>query len=121
VQLPGRTDQPLRWMRRAAVFVLASRFEGFGNVLVEALACGTPVVSTDCPVGPREVLEGGRWGTLVPVADAAAMAAAISRTLADRRLPEGASEAARLYTEARASDAYRRLFDSLLPSTAARC
>jgi glycosyltransferase involved in cell wall biosynthesis len=121
VQLPGRTDQPLRWMRRAAVFVLASRFEGFGNVLVEALACGTPVVSTDCPVGPREVLEGGRWGTLVPVGDAAAMAAAITRTLADRQLPEGASEAARQFTEARASDAYRRLFDSLLPSTAARC
>ena len=122
VQLPGRTDQPLRWMRHAAVFVLASRFEGFGNVLVEALACGTPVVATDCPVGPREVLEGGRWGTLVPVGDAGAMAAAITRTLGARALPDGARAAALACTEARASDAYRRLFESLAPArSAARC
>ena len=119
-QLPGRTDQPLRWMRRAAVFVLASRFEGFGNVLVEAMACGTPVVATDCPVGPREVLAGGRWGALVPVGDVAAMAAEIHRALDTRAPPAGAREAALHHTEARACAAYRRLFESL-PASAARC
>ena len=80
--LPGHTENPFAWMARAAVFVLASTHEGFGNVVAEALACGCPVVSTDCPSGPAEILEGGRWGRLVPVGDEAAMAAAIEATLA---------------------------------------
>ena len=113
VQLPGRTRQPLRWMHRAAVFVLASRFEGFGNVLVEALACDTPVVATDCPVGPRELLQGGRWGALVPVGDAAAMAEKIACALRCRVLPPGARDAARRYTQAHACAAYLRLFDAV--------
>lgn len=92
VELLGRTRQPLAWMRRAAVFVPASRFEGFGNVLIEALACGTPVVATDCPVGPREVLQGGRFGPLVPVGDAGAMAQAIGQLLDRPALPAGARE-----------------------------
>ena len=70
---------PLPWMRHADAFVLTSRLEGFGNVLVEALGCGTPVVSTNCPFGPAEILAHGRYGRLVPVGDAAALA----RTLAD--------------------------------------
>jgi glycosyltransferase involved in cell wall biosynthesis len=111
--LPGRTDEPLAWLSRAAVFVLSSRFEGYGNVLVEALAVGTPVVSTDCPVGPREILEGGRYGDLVPVGDDAAMARAISRNLTARRVPDGARAAARKRTQARTCDDYLALLNHL--------
>src|SRR5690606_4349322 len=75
-------------MKRAAVFVLSSRWEGIGNVLVEALALGTPVVSTNCPSGPAEILEGGKWGRLVPVGAVEAMALAITATLDDPKTPE---------------------------------
>jgi glycosyltransferase involved in cell wall biosynthesis len=81
VKLPGHLKNPAALMARAHVFVLSSAWEGLGNVVVEALACGTPVVSTDCPSGPAEILEGGRHGRLVPVGDPEAMAAAILATL----------------------------------------
>lgn len=82
VQLTGFVDNPYAYMMRSDVFVLSSRWEGFGNVIVEALALGIPVVSTDCPAGPREILGGGRFGHLVPIGDPDAMAGAIARTLA---------------------------------------
>ena len=78
VSLPGWLPNPYAYMSKADVFVLSSKYEGFGNVVLEALACGCPVVSTDCPYGPSEILEGGRWGRLVPVGDHIAMADAIS-------------------------------------------
>lgn len=83
VQLLGFVPNPYALMARADVFVLASRWEGFGNVIVEALALGTPVVSTDCPAGPREILANGRFGRLVPIDDAASMAAAIDTSLSE--------------------------------------
>lgn len=82
VHMPGFATNPAAWMKRAAVFVLSSGWEGFPNVLLEALAAGCPVVSTDCPSGPCEVLADGEYGRLVPVGDHAAMADAIVETLA---------------------------------------
>lgn len=81
VALPGFTENPYAYMAKAALFILSSRFEGFGNVVAEALACGVPVVSTDCPSGPSEILEEEKYGKLVPIADPAAMATAILDTL----------------------------------------
>jgi glycosyltransferase involved in cell wall biosynthesis len=81
--MPGFVDNPFAYLNRAAVFVLSSRYEGFGNVLVEALLCGCPVVSTDCPSGPAEILENGKYGKLVPVGNAYKLADAIYRTLDD--------------------------------------
>jgi glycosyltransferase involved in cell wall biosynthesis len=81
VALPGFVENPYAWMARAAVFVLSSAWEGIGNVLVEALACGCPVVATDCPSGPAEILEQGALGPLVPVGDPAALAEAIRSVL----------------------------------------
>jgi len=82
VQMPGFVDNPYAWMRRASVFVLSSAWEGLPNVLIQAMACGTRVISTDCPSGPREILEGGKWGPLVPVGDIDALANAIIEQLA---------------------------------------
>lgn len=81
VDFPGFRSDPAAWMARAATFALTSRYEGFPNVLVEALSAGCPVVSTDCPSGPAEILDGGRFGRLVPVADDGAMTAALEATL----------------------------------------
>ncbi|QFS40574.1 glycosyltransferase [Burkholderia cepacia] len=81
VSLPGFTDQVFDAYRQADLFVCSSRVEGFGNVIVEALSFGLPVVSTRCPHGPAEILQNGRFGTLVPVDDEAAMSRAIVDTL----------------------------------------
>ena len=81
VALPGFVANPRAQMARARLFVLSSDWEGFGNVLVEAMSVGTPVVATDCPSGPREILEDGALGWLVPPGDPPALALAISATL----------------------------------------
>ena len=87
VDLPGFQRNPFAWMARARVFVMSSIFEGAPNALVQAMACGTTVVSTDCPGGTREMLGDGRWGTLTPVGDHVALAAAISEAMDNPKAP----------------------------------
>ncbi|WP_349262789.1 glycosyltransferase [Allocoleopsis sp.] len=81
VVFPGFVANPYAYMAQAAVLVLSSAWEGFGNVLVEALAAGTPIVSTDCESGPAEILANGQYGKLVAVGDSEGMAKAIAQTL----------------------------------------
>jgi glycosyltransferase involved in cell wall biosynthesis len=91
VSLPGFIANPYPYMVRADMFVLSSRWEGLPGALIEALYCGAPLVSTDCPSGPREILAGGKYGRLTPVGDVDAMAEAIRCTL-DGQTPRPAPD-----------------------------
>ena len=84
----GFQDNPYKYMKKASVFVLSSLQEGFGNVIVEAMACGTPVVATDCKSGPSEIIQDGINGLLVPPQDQISLANAILRILNDPHLAE---------------------------------
>ncbi len=88
VTLAGHIDNPFPVIAGAGAFALTSVRESFGNVLVEALCLGVPVISTDCPHGPAEILDAGRYGVLVPVGDAAALAAAVRRLAYDGKMRE---------------------------------
>ena len=111
VDFAGFQLNPAAYMARAQVFVLSSILEGLPTVLIEALACGTSVVSTDCPGGVREVLEDGKWGSLVPVGDASALADAICDTI-DNPMPSAAlARAASRYSTAVATQRLLGLLD----------
>jgi glycosyltransferase involved in cell wall biosynthesis len=115
VDMPGFAENPYSHMAKAALFVLSSRWEGLPSVLIEAMACGCPVVSVDCPSGPKEILEDGRWGPLVPEGNFEALADAIVRTL-DSPLPASVlTEQAMTYGVERIVDEFvRELEPSLL-------
>jgi glycosyltransferase involved in cell wall biosynthesis len=81
VSMPGFEPNPLKYIARASLFILSSRCEGLPNVLIEALACGTPAVATNCSSGPDEILVGGRYGILVPVGDPESLASGIDKAL----------------------------------------
>ena len=108
LDLPGFSANPYPFMANAGVFVLSSRWEGFGIVLVEALACGTPAVSTDCPSGPREILENGRYGRLVPVGDEQALADAITASLAESPDRAALQQRAAAFSAEASASAYLR-------------
>jgi glycosyltransferase involved in cell wall biosynthesis len=116
----GEVTDPFAFMMRARLAVCASVYEGLGNAIIEALACGTPVVSTDCPYGPGEILQGGRFGALTPVGDAPAMAVAIAAALS--ATPDRAALRARglHYTAERAAERFLEIIAELppLPATA---
>jgi glycosyltransferase involved in cell wall biosynthesis len=90
--------------------VLSSRWEGFGNVIVEALECGIPVVSTDCQSGPAEILENGRYGRLVPVQDASSLAAAMTASLTQPVDREALMTRARDFSVSTIADQYFAYF-----------
>ena len=111
VLLPGFIENPFFVMRRANAFVLSSAWEGLPNVLIQAMACGTPVVSTNCSTGPAEILEDGKWGRLVPIGDVEALAQAMLDTLMEMK-PLDVARRAKYFSVERAVDGYLKL---LLP------
>lgn len=111
VLLPGYVNDPQACYRAADLFVLSSTSEGFGNVLIEAMAEGVPVVSTDAPHGPREILAGGRYGLLTPVGDVAALAAAMEQTLDNPPTAELLRERADDFGVELIADRYEALLD----------
>lgn len=109
VSMPGFVESPRQYFQKADIFVLSSDYEGFGNVIVEALSCGTPVVSTDCPSGPAEILENGRYGTLVPCNDEDALAEAMLKSLNSSHDKEALKRRAADFSLEKISDQYLQI------------
>lgn len=120
VDFQGFHSNALPFFRQADAFLLSSRCEGFGNVIVEALGCGTPVISTRCEHGPAEILADGRFGVLVPPRDPAALAAAMNdvASLRDRFPAEQLRQRAHDYSYAACASRYMAMFNALAPNRA---
>ena len=113
----GFQDNPYKYMKKASIFVLSSLQEGFGNVIVEAMACGTPVVSTNCKSGPGEIIQPGINGLLVKTQDKKELAEAILKILNNPVLAEKFSEEgkkrAKFFSVERSVSEYEKIFDKL--------
>lgn len=120
VDFVGFHKNTLPFFRQADAFLLSSLCEGFGNVLIEAMGCGTPVISTDCDYGPAEILDNGRYGLLVAPRSAQAMAAAMDQvsTLRQRFPADLLKERANMFSYATCASRYMTLFMSLAPQRA---
>lgn len=113
VLFAGFQQNPYSWLKHAAVLAHTARWEGFGNVIVEALACGTAVVAADCPGGPREILDSGRFGRLFPVGNAAALAEALDDTLNSTPDATDLRRRADLYSVAAVLPAYEAILTNV--------
>ena len=111
VSMPGFVQNPYAYMYHATAFVLSSRWEGLPTVLIEAMACGCSVIATDCPSGPQEILAAGKYGLLVPIENATALADAMAKTL-DHPVNKACSVKRGMYfSNERAVAEYLKLFD----------
>ena len=113
VHLCGFRDNPWKYIARADVFALTSRYEGFGNVLVEAMACGVPIVATSSP-GTRDIVSSGADGLLVERHEPAAVAAALAEVLSDRSMRQRLSAAARRHAERYRTESVALAYDRVL-------
>ena len=115
--MPGHVADPAPWFAHAAAFALSSRWEGFGHVLVEAMACGAPVVAFDCPYGPIDIIDDGESGMLLPAQDADALARTLDELIENRELAERLREAgqrsAQRFSAPAIARTYAALFDDL--------
>jgi glycosyltransferase involved in cell wall biosynthesis len=110
VDITGYVDNPFKYMANADVFVLSSWYEGFGNVLIESMATGCPVVSTDCPSGPSEILENGKHGPLVPIKNPERMAEAIDEVLTSPPKRSALMRRADEFSVGRITERYEEIF-----------
>ena len=113
ISMPGFVSNPYVYFRRSSIFVLSSLWEGLPTVLIEALACGTRIISTDCPSGPKEILENGQWGALVPVNDIFSLAEKMSNLL-DQPKPQTNSSAWKKFTIGNSTKEYETLINEML-------
>lgn len=116
VLLPGFESNLFSSFRKADLFVLSSDYEGLPGVLIQAMACGLPIVSTDCPTGPAEILEQGKWGELVPVGDRVALSNAIATAL-DKTSYPAVEERAQFFNVETATQQYLKELIPNHPST----
>ena len=118
--MPGVVKDPERWMARCTFFVLPSRFEGFPNALLEAMAMGCPVIATDCDSGPRDIVRDGMDGLLVPVEDVEALAGAMRRLASDealrRRLGDAAQSVRVRYAKKKIVQQWREIVEEVVKS-----
>lgn len=110
VDMPGFIENPYPFMKRASLFILSSKYEGFPGVLIEALACGVPVISTNCPSGPEEILANGKYGRLVPIGDVEGMASAIIYTIKDPPLVDLLVQRGMEFNIKKATKEYLKIF-----------